>query len=181
MNNRASATRYAKALFDVAVKESLLEPAQAGLAAVADLTAGHAELQRTLTNPALPNVVKRNIVQALAGRLELVGPVAKLLGLLADRGRLYLIADLRSAFDEQVDAHHRILKAELLTAEPLDPAQASAWESRLSKATGRPVVITTRVDPALLGGVQARIGSTVFDGSLATQLSRLRGSLVDRL
>ncbi len=181
MSNRASAARYAKALFDVAVQESLLDPISAGLTTVADLVDANAELRRTLANPAIPAAIKRGIVQELAGRLSLAAPLAKLLGLLADRGRLDLIGDLRAAFGNRLDAHRGIVKAELATAEALEPAQTAAWEQRLSKATGRSVVVTTRVDPTLIGGVRARIGSTVFDGSLATQLSRLRSSLVDRL
>ena len=68
-----------------------------------------------------------------------------------------------------------------MTAEPLAAEQAAVWQKRLSTATGWAVSLTTRVDPALLGGVRARIGSTVYDGSVATQLARLRGSLVARL
>lgn len=181
MSTRASAGRYAKALFDVALQEQLLDQVAADIARLADLVAANEELGRTFGNPAIPAHLKRNIVTALAERLELAKPLGKLLGLLADRDRLTSIANLRAAFTDHLNTHRQILLAEIQTAEPLGPAQADEWGQRLSKATGRTVTVTTSVDPAMIGGVRARIGSTVFDGSIATQLSRLRSSLVERL
>ncbi|MGE0394193.1 MAG: ATP synthase F1 subunit delta [Vicinamibacterales bacterium] len=181
MSNRASAGRYARALFDVALQEQQLDQVATDLARVADLVAGNDELRRTFGNPALPAHLKRKIVQAVADRLTLAKPVEKLLGLMADRDRLDNIAGLHAAFTSRLNAHRGIVLAEIQTAEPLETSQAAAWQQRLSVATGRTVNVTTRVDPSLLGGVRARIGSTVYDGSLATQLVRLRSGLVDRL
>ena len=181
MRKRASAGRYAKALFDVALQENLLDQVAADLDGLATLVSGHEELQRTFGNPAIPAQVKKNLVGALATRLALQGPLGKLLILLADRDRLWLVQDLRQAFTGYLNEHRRILQAEVVTAEPLAADQAAVWQKRLSTATGWTVSLTTRVDPALLGGIRARIGSTVYDGSVATQLARLRSSLVERL
>lgn len=181
MSNRASAGRYARALFDVALQEQLLDQVATDLARVADLVAGSDELRRTFGNPALPAHLKRKIAQALADRLALAKPVEKLLGFMADRDRLGSLADVHAAFTTRLNVHRRIVLAEIQTAEPLEPAQAAVWQQRLSAATGHTVNVTTTVDPSLLGGVRARIGGTVYDGSLATQLVRLRSSLVDRL
>ena len=63
--------------------------------------------------------------------------------------------------------------------QPLEPAQQAALQQRLSAATAREVTVTTKVDPALIGGIVARIGSTVYDGSLATQLTKLKGRLAE--
>jgi F-type H+-transporting ATPase subunit delta len=181
MSNRASAGRYARALFDVALQEQLLDQVATDLDRVAELVAANEELRKTFGNPAIPAHLKRNIVQALAGRLSLAMPVAKLLGLMADRDRLGSIASLRAAFTARLNVHRNIVLADIQTAEPLEPAQAAEWQTRLSTATGRQVNVTTSVDPSLLGGVRARIGSTVYDGSIVMQLARLRSSLVDRL
>ena len=181
MSKRASAGRYAKALFDVALQENLLDQVAADLDGLSTLVNGHEELQRTFATPAIPAKVKRKLVEALATRLTLQGPLAKLLVLLADRDRLWLVQDLRQSFTDRLNEHLRILQAEVATAEPLTADQAAVWQKRLSSATGWTVSLTTRVDPALLGGVRARIGSTVYDGSVATQLARLRGRLVERL
>ena len=181
MSTRASAGRYAKALFDVALQEQLLDQVATDLDRVAELVSGNEELRKIFWNPAIPAQLKRNLVQALAGRLSLAKPVEKLLGLMADRDRLGSIASLRAAFTARLNVHRNIVLADIQTAEPLDAAQAAEWQKRLSTATGRQVNVTTSVDPSLLGGVRARIGSIVYDGSIVTQLARLRSSLVDRL
>ena len=181
MSKRASAGRYAKALFDVALQENLLDQVATDLDGLSTLLRGHEELQRTFANPAIPAQVKKKLVGALATRLALQGPLGKLLLLLTDRDRLWLVQDIQPSFADCLNEHRRILQAELVTAEPLAAEQAAAWQKRLSTATGWTVSLTTRVDPALLGGVRARIGSTVYDGSVATQLARLRSSLVERL
>jgi F-type H+-transporting ATPase subunit delta len=72
-----------------------------------------------------------------------------------------------------------VLEAEVTTAIPLEPEQQAALQQRLSAATSREVSVTTKVDPALIGGVVTRIGTTVYDGSLATQLAKLKGMLAD--
>ncbi|MEQ1898323.1 MAG: ATP synthase F1 subunit delta [Vicinamibacterales bacterium] len=181
MGKRASAGRYAKALFDVALQEDLLDQVAADLEGLSTLVSGHEELLRTFANPAIPAQAKRKLIEVLITRLALQGPLGKLLMLLAGRDRLWLVQDLRQSFTDRLNEHRRILQAEVVTAEPLAADQAAAWQTRLSTATGWTVSLTTRVDPALLGGVRARIGSTVYDGSVATQLARLRGSLVERL
>ena len=69
------------------------------------------------------------------------------------------------------------MRAEVTTAEPLTPERTAQMQQQLSTLTGRTVTMTTKVDPALIGGAVARVGSTVYDGSIATQLERLRERL----
>ena len=177
MSMRASAARYAKALFDVASKESTPEQAEQELTAFADVVRSHAELQRTLINPAVPATAKRAIVQQVLDRLQPASPVRKLLALLAERDRLELLPDLVTVFHERVMEHKKIVSAEVTTAAPLAPERVTQLQQRLSTATGRTVTVTTKVDPALIGGMVTRIGSTVYDGSVATQLEALRQRL----
>jgi F-type H+-transporting ATPase subunit delta len=86
--------------------------------------------------------------------------------------------DLTDSFHERLLAHQKVVRADVTSAVPLSPDQTRVLEQSLSQATGKKVEITAAVDPALLGGVVARIGSTVYDGSVRTQLSRLRQELV---
>jgi len=83
------------------------------------------------------------------------------------------------AFRTRLRELHRVLEAEVTTAIPLEPEQQAALQQRLGAATTRQVTLTTKVDPSLIGGVVARIGSTVYDGSLATQLAKLKGRLAE--
>ena len=94
-------------------------------------------------------------------------------------GKLAL-SGLATAFRERLMEYRRIVRAEVTTAEPLGAARLAELEQRLAAATGRRVTMTTRVDPALIGGAVARVGSVVYDSSIATQLERIRERLEKR-
>ena len=179
MSTRASAARYAKALFDVASAESTPEQAEKELVAFADLVAAHDDLRQALASPAIPAARKRAVVAQLLDRQQPSGPVRKLLLLLAERDRLELLPDLVSVYHERVMEHLKVVQAEVTTATPLEPEQAAQLQQRLGTTIGRTVTLTTRVDPSLIGGMVARIGSTVYDGSVATQLTTLRQRLTE--
>lgn len=181
MSNRASASRYAKALFEVAATEGGLDEIEQALNSFSDLLHANGELRTTLLNPAIPSSAKRGVVDRLMERLTPPAPLAKVLGLLADRDRLELVPALAETYRERVMEHHRIVQAEIVTAEPLDDARVARLQAQLAGATGRTVRLSRRVDPAILGGIVTRIGSTVFDGSIATQLARLRHRLTESM
>ena len=180
MSMRASAARYARALLDVAIIESDPERAEQELAAFVDLVERHPELARVLANPVVSAADKRAVVQQLVGRLELTTPVAKLLALLASRGRLALLPDLLDVYRERLMEHRRVVRAEVTTAAPLPPERVAQMQQRLATATGRAVTMTTKVDSSIIGGVITRIGGTVYDGSVAAQLAKVRERLAER-
>jgi len=180
MSMRSSAARYARALLDVAIKESDPERAEQELAAFVDLVRQNHELQRTFENPVVPATDKRAVVQQILERLEPTTPVGKLVVLLASRGRLALLPDLLDVYRERLMEHRNVLSAEVTTAVPLSPERAAQLQQRLAGVTGRVVTMTTKVDAAIIGGVVTRIGSTVYDGSVATQLAKVRDRLEQR-
>jgi F-type H+-transporting ATPase subunit delta len=180
MSMRASAARYAKALLDVAITESDPERAEQELAAFVDLVRTNSDLQRTFANPVVSAAAKRAIVQQILDRLRPTTPVGKLLLLLASRGRLALLPDLLDVYRERLMEHRNVLQAEVTTAAPLSSERAAQLQQRLAHATGRTVTMTTRVDPSIIGGVVTRIGSTVYDGSVATRLAKVRDRLEQR-
>lgn len=180
MSTRASATRYAKALLDVAISEGSPEAEGRKLTRFAELVRAHPDLQRMVNDPVVSAPTKRAVVEALVERLGPSSPSGKLLVLLAARGRLGLLEDLVEVYDEQLRDHQRVLEAELTTATPLAAEGAVRLQKRLAAMTGRTVVLRTRVDTAILGGIVARIGGIVYDGSIATQLARIRNRLARR-
>jgi F-type H+-transporting ATPase subunit delta len=180
MSMRASAARYARALLDVAITESDPERAEQELAAFVDLVRTNPDLQRTIANPVVSAADKRAVVQQILDRLRPTTPVGKLLLLLASRGRLALLPELLDVYRERLMEHRDVLQAEVTTAAPLSPERAAQLQQRLADATGRKVTMTTKVDAALIGGVVTRIGSTVYDGSVATQLAKVRNRLEQR-
>ena len=180
MSTRASAARYARALFDVALQEGALERADTDLTTFADLLQRHDDLTRVLTNPAVPAGRKRALVQALLARLSLAGPVAKLLLLLADRDRLSVMPDMVTLFRQRLMEHQQIVHAEVTTAQPLAPEREAELQQQLARVTGRRVTMTTKVDPAIIGGIITKIGTVVYDGSVASQLTKMRERLAAR-
>lgn len=180
MTARVAAVRYAGALFDVAQKERLdLERLQRELTAFSDLVKGNADLSRVLATPAIPASRKRAVIEQLVALSPLSAPLARLLMLLAERDRLTLIEQVVQAFRARVMEHRQVIRAEVTTAIALPPDRVSALEQGLARATGRQVHLDTRVESAIIGGAVARIGSTVYDGSVTTQLQRLRQRLTE--
>ena len=178
MTSRGAATRYARALFDVATKEGDVQQAGRDLQAFAGLVAGNEMLARTLTNPAIPAQNKRAVVEQLLQRADGLSPiVAKLLLMLAERDRLALLPDLAAAYEARLMDHARVVRAQLTTAMELSADRLAALQQGLAQATGRDVRLETRVDPSIIGGAVARIGSTVYDGSVTTQLQKVKERL----
>ena len=180
MSTRASAGRYARALLDVVIREG--DPAQVEqeLTAFADLLAGNPELQKALTHPAVKVAAKRGVVERLVARTTPSAPLGKLLLMLADRDRLALVPELAASYRDRLMEHRRIVRADVTTAVALSPERAAEFEQRLGAVTGGQVTMTTHVDPSLIGGAVARVGGTVYDGSIATQLARMRTRLEEQ-
>ena len=181
MSTRASAARYARALLDVTLKESTPEQAEQELATFVDLLQAHPELQNALVHPTVPAASKRAVVQQVLDRMKPKSPAGKVLLLLADRDRLALLQELLEVYRERLREHQRVVSAEITTAEPLPQERANDLRNRLTRMTGRQVTLVTKVDPSIIGGVVTRIGGTVYDGSVATQLQSIRQRLVERV
>ena len=180
MTNRTAAVRYARALFDVSLKDGDLRTAASDLDEFAKLVDEHPTLRRVLFASAVRPPTKRAIINDLRYRFRAVSPtVTRLLTVLADRGRLALLPDIVRFYRARVFEHLGVVDAQVTTAQPLSRQQDDAIRKRLAGAGGRDVRMTSVVDPDILGGVVARIGSTVYDGSVAGHLERMRQTLVE--
>jgi len=179
MTSRGAATRYARALFDVTRNERKdLQKTQSDLRAFATLVSETPALQRVLINPAIPASRKRAVVEQLLASAGTVEPVvAKTLLMLAERDRLAILADVADVFDSRVMDDQHVVRAKIVTATALPPERLDALGDRLKQATGQNVQIESRVDASLIGGAVARIGGTVYDGSISRQLERMRAAL----
>ena len=181
MTNRTAAVRYARALFDVNLKNGDLRTAESDLDEFARLVEGHEMLRRVLFASAVRPPTKRAIINDLRNRPRVVSPtVTRLLTVLADRGRLALLPDIVRFYRARVFEHLGVVDAQVTIAEPLSPEQDAAVRERLAGAGAGDVRMTTVVDPDILGGVVTRIGSTVYDGSIARHLERMRQSLLEQ-
>ena len=181
MSLRTSANRYAKALFDVAVSEKNdLAQIDRDLDAVVAMMHENPDLAQAATRAGVTDAARVSLLEAVADKMGLTAPVKKLLVLLAESRKLNLVPDLAASFRERLLNHQNIVRAEVTSAAPLSPEKTKALEDSLSKVTGKKVDLSVSVDPGLLGGVVARIGSTVYDGSVKTQLERMRQQLVEK-
>ena len=176
------ARRYANALFDVTRKSGAMEIDRADreLQTFSHLVATHEELRRVFETPAVAPQKKRAIVAALlVATGEPRGPVTQLLVMLADRDRLMLLPQIADAFGARLMQERKVLQAEVVTAVPLPEAQRAALATALRRAAGSDVAITEKVDPSIIGGVIARVGSVVFDGSVTRQIERMKQRLLE--
>jgi F-type H+-transporting ATPase subunit delta len=113
----------------------------------------------------------------LVDRARLSPILSKLLVLLAERDRLVLLPDLLAAYRDRLLDYQQVVRAEVTTATPIGPERAKAIEQGLAHVTGRTVRLGTRVDPSIIGGVVARIGDTIYDGSVTRQLELMKKTL----
>ena len=178
MSTRTSATRYAKALLDVASQHGDAALIERQLTTFVEAFDAHPELRQALTTPSVPAARKRAIVTAVAERIGMDPMATKLLGLLADRDRLHIAHDLLAVFRERLLDQQKVVRAEVRSAAALSAEALQAIETRLGAVTGMKVAVESVVDPSLIGGVLAKVGGTVYDGTVKTQLEKLRQQLV---
>jgi F-type H+-transporting ATPase subunit delta len=171
------ARRYAKAIFDIGSEQGGLDKTGADLRTLANAMKESAELQSTLSNPAIRRADRRKVVDALLQRIGVVTVTRNTVYLLLDGERLGSLPAISRELDAMIEAKAGRVAAEVVSAKPLDPSQLSQITATLEKLSGKKVSVTSRQDPDLLGGVVAKVGDTVYDGSLRTQLRNLRDEL----
>ncbi|WP_242360663.1 ATP synthase F1 subunit delta [Anaeromyxobacter sp. SG17] len=171
------ARRYARALFSLAAEMGRVEPWSESLQSLKEAVEGSDDLRDVLSNPVYSREQRRAIVEKLAAAFRLEAEPANLLLLLGDRNRLAYLGNIVEHFRALADAHLGRVRAKVTSAVPLDAAAAKAIADRLSQATKATVLLDREVNPALLGGVVAQVGSVVYDGSVRTQLEDLRRQL----
>jgi len=168
-----AAGRYATALFDLAEEQKALDAVGKDLDRLHGAIEASADLARMIKSPVLPRDAQAKAIAAVGQRLGLLPLVVKLIGLLAAKRRLYAIPQIVRAYKARLAAHRGETFAEVVSAEPLDPAQLARIKAELARKAGREVTVTTTVEPALLGGLVVRLGSRMYDASLRTKLSSL--------
>jgi F-type H+-transporting ATPase subunit delta len=177
MHSTAAARRYARALFSLAREEGRVEAVRGELAALQRLFAENAELRHALFRPLHPAAERRAVLRSLCERAGSSRAVANFLGLLVDRRRLIDFDAILAEFGRLADEAAGRVRAEVVSATRLRDDQRERLRRALAARTGKQVELDEKIDPALLGGAVASVGGVVFDGSLRTQLSQLRGSL----
>jgi F-type H+-transporting ATPase subunit delta len=170
--------RYAKAMFDIGSQQGDLTKLGQDIRSLAKAMNESKELQSVLTNPALRRADRRRVVDGLLQSIGVQTASRNMVYILLEGERLANVPGISRALDEMIEAKAGRVTAEVTSAKPLDPSQLSQINAALEKLSGKKVSVTTRQDPELLGGVVAKVGDTVYDGSLRTQLRTLRDELI---
>ena len=169
--------RYAKAVFDIGSQQGDLTKLGADIRSLAKAMHDSAELGTVLSNPAIRRSDRKKVVDGLLQSIGVQTASRNLVYLLLEGERMSSIPGISRALDEMIEAKAGRVAAEVISAKPLDGNQLSQINAALEKLSGKKVSVTTRQDPELLGGVVAKVGDTVYDGSLRTQLRTLRDEL----
>jgi F-type H+-transporting ATPase subunit delta len=178
----ALANRYARALVDVVLdKGSTLKPedAVAQLRAAEQTVTQSRELQIALVTPAISASRKRAVMAKLLDEMGASLMIRNFIYVVIDHRRIKILADIREAFEQVLDERMGFARAHVTSAAELDASHSASLEAELSRLTGKKMRLRFTVDPELLGGAMARIGSTLYDGSLRGQLQELRRELTE--
>lgn len=171
------ARRYAKAIFEIGSSQGDLTKLGQDIRSLAKAMNESKELGAVLTNPAIRRSDRKKVIDGLLQSIGVQTATRNLVYILLDGERLGSVPGISRALDEMIEAKAGRVTAEIVSAKPLDPSQLSQINAALEKLSGKKVSVTTRQDPELLGGVIAKVGDTVYDGSLRTQLRTLRDEL----
>jgi F-type H+-transporting ATPase subunit delta len=172
------ARRYAQALLELGVAENTLDSIVDEIAAAAAAWEASADFRNAIENPLVAHEAKKAVIGEMAGRIGASPTTRHTLLLLVDRRRMKTLPYLARTLRELADARKGVLRAEVTTAAPLSDEYYAKLQAKLEKMTGKSVVIDRRIDASLIGGVVARIGDRIFDGSLHTRLQSLRDVLL---
>jgi len=175
------ASRYAHALVDVVIApNSGLDVKTIGeqLGDFAGAILTNHQLRSVLMSPAVPKAKKKAVIGRLADSMGLPGKLKNFLLIAVDRGRIDKLPEIREAFDLALDDKLGFVRADVASAEELTADQKARMEAELSKLAGKTIKASYTIDPALVGGAVASVGSTVYDGSIRGQLVKLRRQLV---
>ena len=167
------AKRYARALFQIGVDKNTFEALGKELDALADVYVGSQDLRQTLENPVFKGSEKRAIVERILPHVATSPELRSFALLLLERNRIAALPSIARLYRQLVDDKLGRVRAVVASATPLDGPTLSGIQRALERRTGKRVTIETSVEPDLIGGVVARVGDLILDGSLRTRLANL--------
>ena len=172
-----AASRYAKALLDV-LYPSKAEMGRDQLRSFLSVLDSQENARLVLENPTLSTENRKDLLNKIGNALSLDAPIRNFLALLIDRNRLDLLEEIIVTYESLLDEKLGVVKARVTTALELDSKQREEIAARLHALTGKKVRMETFVDPSLIGGLVAQVGSTIYDGSIRKQLQTFKNTLI---
>lgn len=179
MTSSAVFLRYARALADVALESGQEEAVARDLEIYREIFRAVPELLPAFDSPAVPREAKDRLLAALLERHPVCRIAANFLRVLLENHRLRHFDEICRRYVRVVNERKGIVFAQVRSAAALSGEDMEALRAGLARATGKKIALETRTEPDLLGGVIVQIGSTVYDGSIRTQLEELRRRLAE--
>jgi len=167
------AGRYAAALFELADESGALDAVDAHLGQISAALADSADLRALIASPVYTREQQGAAMAAILSAMGVGAPTANLVGLMAQKRRLFALPDVIRAFRALLDRKRGIVAAEVRSAAPLSKAQRADLEAVLNKATGAKIALDVVVDEGLIGGLVVKVGSKMIDTSIRSRLSRI--------
>jgi F-type H+-transporting ATPase subunit delta len=174
---RTIAQHYADALADVAISEKSAEKVSGEFRDFLALLQESAQLGILLSSPAVSRANKHGVAQALVERMKASRTLRNFLFVVIDQRRMSLLPEIQEAFEAQLDDRQGVARASVTSARDLKAGEKKQLRAALERLSGRRVEAHYELDPALIAGAVVRVGSTIYDGSVRTQLERLRARL----
>jgi F-type H+-transporting ATPase subunit delta len=172
------ARRYATALLEIGTESGQLDTLVDEMQRAAQTYDASAELRSAMADPLLPAQAKDEILSELCSRLGLSQMAKNALALLLSRRRIAALPAIAQRLREMADDKRGILRAEILTAMPLPEEYFTQLQQQLERVTGRRIALDRKLDPSLICGVVARVGDTVYDGSLLARLRQMKETML---
>lgn len=175
----AIAGRYARAFAEVAAERKMdAEQTIQELEQLSALFQESHELHNVFLNPAVPHDQKIRLLDAIIKKINGNAMLRNFMAVLIDHRRIGQISEIAREFREQMDERMGIAEAQIKSARELGAGERQALERKLAGVTGKQIRAHYAEDPALLGGVVVRIGSTIYDGSVRGQLEKIKQQIV---
>jgi F-type H+-transporting ATPase subunit delta len=174
------ARRYAKAIFTVGREQKTYEAYNEVLQGVAGLFSSHPEVADAVTNPLYPLDVKQKVMAGMVASMGVDTVMGNFLNLLVQKKRAELLPEIAESYQAMVDEAKNISHGNVISAVEMTDDLKANVQKVLEKLTGKKVKLTTNVDPSIIGGIIAKVGDLVLDGSIKTQLAGLKDSIKGR-
>ena len=172
------ARRYAQALFEIGQETHSLESMVDQTRTLAQAYADNTELRAVIDSPLVLETQREAVLGELGARLGLSDSVCNTARLLSRRRRMSLLPLVAEALSHMSDAAAGVIRASVVSAQPLSDDYVSRMQQQLERMSGSKVIVDCQVDPSLIGGVTTRLGDTLIDGSVRSRLQQLRDHLL---
>jgi F-type H+-transporting ATPase subunit delta len=174
----AISSRYARALVEVVLEQKVsADEARQQLNSIAEAVRESVDLRRVWESPAVPAEQKRAVLDGIVGQMNAFKAIRNFMAVIIDHRRIPMLDEIVRQFAVELDAQLGFVEAKVSSARQLSPEEKRELESQVERLTSKKVRAHYTSDPALLGGVMVRVGSTIYDGSVRGRLEKMKEQL----